>query len=180
PIFILRVPRSWSASLLLSERTIERCFICLATVGSSSLISMPLAAVGLGLNSPPVGWPGFRSHRSRWLGPPPIHRMMRLFPCFLRSGAIARRFDTNCTAGSDAAVSPARCLRKCRRCMPMDIGIPLNEIASAAVRWDGLPQASVAQAFELVKKPLVAAAMGPAEDGTQGRQREFPENVALR
>ncbi len=68
----------------------DRLLNCWATVGRTSLISMPLTAVLIGLKSPPVGCPGLRSQRSMWLGPPPIHKMMRLLPCFFRSGAAAR------------------------------------------------------------------------------------------
>src|SRR5262249_7425810 len=121
------------------------------TLGSNSLISMLLAAVLIGLNSPPFDWPGFMSQRSRWLGPLPIHKMIKLLPSFFRAGAIARRLETDFTAGSDAAVKPARCLRKCRGCMPVDIGIPL---------WwyEWMPQVSVALAFGNVKTPREAAA----------------------
>src|SRR6516225_1220771 len=94
---------------------IDRCFICLATDGRCSQISTPEALVLIGLNWPALAEPGFMSHRSMVLGPPPIHRIMRLLCFFLRSGAAARSDCMNPMPGIARADNPATCLRKCRR-----------------------------------------------------------------
>ena len=49
-----------------------RWFICLARFGRCSEIRTPGARVSTGLNSPrdSAGASGFKSHMSRWLGPP--------------------------------------------------------------------------------------------------------------
>src|ERR1700742_3056134 len=92
PEFIMKVPRLWSPSLVERERTIERFLNCLATLGRCSVMETPLAAVGLGLCSPPVFLDsGFMSQMSMVGGPPAIHRMMRLLFFFLRSAAQERR-----------------------------------------------------------------------------------------
>ncbi len=51
-------------------------FISLATFGRCSQICMPGTAVSIGLNVPPLAWPGFMSKVSIWLGPPLIHSKM--------------------------------------------------------------------------------------------------------
>ena len=57
---------------MLIERTIDKCFICLAIIGRCSQICMsPVVAMGLKL--PPVGVPGFMSQISIVLGPPPMY-----------------------------------------------------------------------------------------------------------
>ena len=118
PVFISTVPRSWLPSLVTRERTSDRCGIWLAMVGSTSEISTPSALVLIGLNSPPFWLPGLRSHRSMWLGPPPIQRMMRLLFSFLSIGSAARRPLRNCMPGTARAEAPATCVRKCRRVIP--------------------------------------------------------------
>src|SRR5262249_61910286 len=112
PVFISTVPRSWLPSLVTSERTIDKCLNWLATVGRISLISTPEAGVLMGLNSPPVCSPGLRSQRSMWLGPPPIHRMMRLLASFLRVGWAACSPRQKARLGADRAEAAATCLRK--------------------------------------------------------------------
>src|SRR5207253_11446928 len=54
PVFMRVVPRSWLPSLVTSERMTDRCLNRPAALGSTWLISMPEAAVFIGLNSPPV------------------------------------------------------------------------------------------------------------------------------
>src|SRR5437660_10871562 len=64
----------------------------LATPGKCSLICKPVALVLMGLNGPPLAWPGLRSHRSMVLGPPFIHsRMHERLRCGSLAAAAAKR-----------------------------------------------------------------------------------------
>src|SRR5262245_39609878 len=57
----------------------DRCFICFATSGRCSEISIPGALVFVAAKGPPVSVPGLGSHVSSWLGAPIIHRRMQRF-----------------------------------------------------------------------------------------------------
>ncbi len=77
PVRMTYVPREWSPSLVDMERIGATCSMTLARFGRCSLIFTPGAEVSIGLNSPPLAWPGFRSKVSVWLGPPVIHSKMQ-------------------------------------------------------------------------------------------------------
>ena len=53
------------------------CSICRASCGRCSLIRSPGTVVSIGLKSPPLGWSGFMSKVSVWLGPPGIQSRMQ-------------------------------------------------------------------------------------------------------
>ena len=81
---------------------------------------MPGTAVGIGLNSPPLAVPGFRSKVSLWLGPPSIHRRMQAL-CLTPASA-ARAASTPIQPDIAAPPTPAADnRRKSRRDRPAGV-----------------------------------------------------------
>src|SRR5579863_594163 len=105
--------RACAPSGVVIERTRTPRSITLATFGRCSLISIPEAAVLIGLKVPAPLLSGLRSKVSFWLGPPSIHsRMHDLAGVFLPAAALASTGSHPDSAGANtpAAVS----LRKSR------------------------------------------------------------------
>src|SRR5438128_592339 len=78
-----------------------------ASFGKCSPIMMLGTDVSIGLNCPPLAWPGFKSNVSVWLGPPDIHSKMHArlrAGCAAASAASAgnHREDEKPNAPSDA------------------------------------------------------------------------------
>ena len=66
--------------------------MCVASFGRCSLISMPVAEVLIGLNSPAPLLSGLRSRVSLWLAPPSDQTRMQFFAFFADGAAAWARF----------------------------------------------------------------------------------------
>src|SRR5690606_17572946 len=112
-------------------RMMFRCFICFANRGRCSQI-WPPPVVEIGLNSPPLGLPGFRSQISIVEGPPLIHSRIMLRD--LSTPPLARAAWSEFIQLSIGKVMLAAviCLTKCRRLMPSDIRLMLIPFSSQA------------------------------------------------
>src|SRR5262245_17317409 len=85
-----------------------------AIFGRCSLILTPGTAVAISLNSPPLAWPGLRSHRSMVLGPPFIHSRMHERLRFGRGAAASaiRGIHPDSEAPANPAVKSRRQSRR--------------------------------------------------------------------
>src|SRR3954453_2487151 len=80
-----------------------------ATLGRCSPIKIPGTPVWIGLNGPPLAWPGFGSKGSIWLGPPDIQSRMHA----LRRRGSAAVFAARVSSQPEA--EPARAPKEARR-----------------------------------------------------------------
>src|SRR5262245_34569631 len=104
-------------------RRITPLFIKPATFGRCSEISMPDAAVLIGLNSPPSLVPGFMSNVSLCDGPPSIHSRMQ--DLVLARVSAARAANGASQPDNEAPNTPSDDNRtKSRRCMVFSIWPP--------------------------------------------------------
>src|SRR5690606_11658777 len=101
-------------------RTTDKCCICWAIIGRCSLICA-LPVVLIGRKGPPVGAPGFKSHRSIVAGPPPIHSRIADLRFCRSCSALAAIAWPNVNADDAIAADPAKCLWKCRRVIPAGV-----------------------------------------------------------
>src|SRR6516225_625637 len=169
------MPRLCSPSLVLMERMTAIRSMCLATLGSNSLILMPGTAVGICLRGPPLTWPGFRSKVSICDGPPFIHsriHALRRFGCAAASWARApSQLDTEKPA-TPAALSFSQSRREGTGVRAM-CGIPwVVRAAQAAQRSERVSAAYSAAlparlGLSMIQEELRAVQQHP-EDVAQG------------
>src|SRR5258706_11984872 len=122
PMCMSDVPRSCEPSCVFIERMTEMCLPWLAhTFMCSENFMFGPPVVSMALNSPPFFEPGFGSHVSIWVGPPPIHSMMTAL-AVLPDAWAAWVACARSLRGIDAAATPAPAprlnLRKLRRLNP--------------------------------------------------------------
>src|SRR5690606_13473169 len=84
-------------------------------------LTCALPVVLIGRNGPPVGAPGFKSHRSIVDGPPPIHSRIADLRFWRSWSALAAIACPNENADDAIAAEPARCMLKCRRVIPAGV-----------------------------------------------------------